>query len=428
MQISRRDALKTSLALSSLAALAGITGCSSAGSSSSSGGTQIWMWPSGFSDPCLARAQTKFPDANLTQNIIGGDFKQKLTTTFTGKTGLPQITGVKGEDIAFFRDKAQYFVDLNTLGFQDIASGFLDWKVKQAQDKDGHQIGFPMDIGPTVQFYRFDVFEQAGLPTDPDAVAARTATWEDYFSLGEALIKALPGHYLVRNAATIFSFVVAQQPYSFISEDNRFIGDDTHIRNAWRIARDSLTRGIVAGIQSNTPDIQAMVNEGTLPADLGASWHLDDLQGDAPDTSGKWHITQTPGGATNIGGSFLTIPAGTENPDQAFAVISYLMDAEGQAIEYTEKGHFPSALSAMDSDALQTEVEFLGGQRAIDVFKRAAEAVSPTFESPHDSAVGAPFFTKLGEVESAGKDPDTAFDEAVSAAKDLAKQLGVTVQ
>ncbi|MDO4613056.1 MAG: extracellular solute-binding protein [Actinomycetaceae bacterium] len=429
MQLSRRDALKAAALFGTLSAGLGLAGCSSApGGSSQSGAMTIWMWPSGFSKPCLTRAQKKFPNLKVSQNIIGGDFKQKLTTTFSAKTGLPPITGVKGEDMPFFRDKPDYFVDLNELGFDKLAGSFLDWKIKQAQAKDGRQIGFPMDIGPTVTFYRFDVFDKAGLPTAPDAVAERVHTWPDYFRLGEDLLKALPGHYLIRNAASVFQMSTAQQELAFVSEDNSFIGDQPHIRQCWDLCIDALNRGIVAKIQSNTPDIQAMVNEGTLPADFGASWHLDDLQGDAPDTSGKWHITQCPGGASNLGGSFLTIPAGTENAKEAFEVMSYLMDAEGQAIEYTEKGHFPSAHAALDMDALQGEVAFLGGQRAIEVFKPAAESVKEQYIAPTNDAVSAPFFTELGQVEASGKNADKAFDDAVAAAKKLAGQLGVNVK
>ncbi|MCT2026391.1 sugar-binding protein, partial [Dermabacter hominis] len=79
----------------------------------------------------------QFPDINFRQNVIGGDFKQKLTTTFSAGSGLPDITGVKGEDIAFFLSKTDYFEDLNELGAKDIKGDYLDWKWQQATSKDG---------------------------------------------------------------------------------------------------------------------------------------------------------------------------------------------------------------------------------------------------------------------------------------------------
>ena len=80
---------------------------------------------------------------------------------------MPDITGIKGEDIASFLPNADRFLDLNTLGADKIASQYLDWKLKQGQTQDGKLIGFPIDIGPTALFYREDLFAKAGLPSDP---------------------------------------------------------------------------------------------------------------------------------------------------------------------------------------------------------------------------------------------------------------------
>ncbi|MCT1717575.1 extracellular solute-binding protein, partial [Dermabacter hominis] len=102
----------------------------------------------------LKAVKEQFPDINFRQNVIGGDFKQKLTTTFSAGSGLPDITGVKGEDIAFFLSKTDYFEDLNELGAKDIKGNYLDWKWQQATSKDGKQLGIPIDIGPTALFYR----------------------------------------------------------------------------------------------------------------------------------------------------------------------------------------------------------------------------------------------------------------------------------
>ncbi|MCP6275083.1 hypothetical protein NL452_27675, partial [Klebsiella pneumoniae] len=70
----------------------------------------------------------------------------------------------------------------------------------------------------------------------------------------------------------------------------------------------ALKAGIIATIQSDTSDAAAAVNEGRLPADFGASWHLADLMVDAPQTKGKWRVCAHPGPAINQGGSFLSIP------------------------------------------------------------------------------------------------------------------------
>lgn len=146
----------------------------------------LWTWPEGFGKKALDAVAAEFPQYKVRQDVIGGDFKQKLTTTFTAGSGLPDITGVKGEDIAFFKSQSKYFVDLNTLGAEDIKGDYLEYKWAQATTEDGKQLGIPIDIGPTALFYRFDIFEEAGLPSDPKEPAAAIRTWDEYIEPGQA--------------------------------------------------------------------------------------------------------------------------------------------------------------------------------------------------------------------------------------------------
>ena len=430
MQLSRRTLMLGGALGLGMLGVGAIGGCStSAPGSGSSAGNELvlWTWPEGFGEEVLKAVASQFPDRSLRQDIIGGDFKQKLTTTFTAGSGLPDITGVKGEDIAFFRQHADYFVDLNTVGAQDLKSTYLEWKWAQATTADGRQLGIPIDIGPTALFYRFDVFEEAGLPSAPEEVAAAIRTWEEYFSLGQELLAARPDTYLVRNCSGIFDMVWPQSGQGFVDEQGTYIGDGDHIRQAWDTALKPLDAGIVAKVQSNTADSAAAVNEGRMPADLGASWHLADLMVDAPSTSGTWHVCQHPGDAINIGGSFLSIPAGVKDPQTSMEFISFILNPANQALEYVDKGNFPSAPEAFEDPRVTGEVEFLGGQKAAEVFGAAAETVPVLYEDPNQSAVQAPFIAEIDLVESSGKDRDQAWQDAVDESKRIAEQVGLTV-
>ncbi|GAF20371.1 sugar binding secreted protein [Bacillus sp. JCM 19046] len=75
------------------------------------------------------------------------------------------------------------FYDLSEYGATDLEGDYLDWKWQQASSDDGSVIGIPTDIGPMAMAYRVDLFEEAGLPTDPDEVAEVMSTWDDYIEL-----------------------------------------------------------------------------------------------------------------------------------------------------------------------------------------------------------------------------------------------------
>ena len=434
MNLSRRHLLSGGLAGLGVLGVSALTGCSTSTEPTSdkdAGDAKklvLWIWPEGFDNQTLAAVSKALPSYSVRQDVIGGDFKQKLTTTFTAGSGLPDLTGVKGEDIAFFRDHADHFVDLNTLGAKDIKSNFLDWKWAQATTTDGKQLGIPSDIGPTVLFYRADIFEQAKLPTEPDKVAAQITTWDAFIEFGTNMLAAKDKTYLVRNSAGLFDTVWPQSGKGFIDEKKTFIGDQDHIRNAWDIAVKAFKAGIVAAIKSNTSDSAAAVNEGRLPADFGASWHLADLMVDAPSTKGKWRVCAHPGPAINQGGSFLSIPAGVSDPKASFAAIRELLSVKSQVREYDHNGNFPVSPKAYDDPKVSGPVGFLGGQHAAKVFAEAAESVRPLFEDSNSGTVSAPFTAQLEQVESSGKNPETAWHDAVSEAKRIAKQLHLTVK
>ncbi len=436
MTVSRRSLLLGGATGLGLLGVGGLSACSSAApgtapASNASGDATsmiLWTWPEGFGQKVLDGVASEFPQYSLRQDVVGGDFKQKLTTTLTAGSGLPDITGVKGEDIAYFKTQSQYFVDLNTVGAGDIKDTYLDWKWEQASTTDGEQLGIPIDIGPTALFYRFDVFEEAGLPSEPEELAAAIRTWDEYFELGKELLAKKPETYLIRNTGGLFDIIWKQSGKGFINEDDVFIGDQDHIRNAWDTAVKALNAGIVASLESNTADTAAAVNEGKLPADFGASWHLADLMVDAPETAGKWHVCEHPGDAINNGGSFLTIPEGAKDPAASFELIKFILNPQNQAYEYEDKGNFPATPEAFDMPEVAGPVEFLNGQVAAEVFGHAAETVRPLYENPNENTINAPFYAEIDLVEASGKDPDQAFEDAVKAAERLAEQVGLTVK
>ncbi|WP_432512883.1 ABC transporter substrate-binding protein [Kineococcus sp. SYSU DK001] len=427
MNLSRRNLLLGS-GLAALGAGA-LSACSTSSTSGGSGGggdagdgTALWYWAGGLSDDVVAAARTQFPDASITPSVVGGDFKQKLQTTLTGGSFIPQITGVKGEDMPFFRTVADKFTDLNTLGAQDIASSQLAWKWAEAQTPDGEQLGFPIDIGPTAMFYRADILAQAGLPTDPAALAAATSTWDAFYALGQELHAKVPASFPVGQLSTVFQIVIGQISQRFVSQDGAFVGDSDEMKQAWDTAVKAQTLGLNANASQ---DANAALASGAIAIEMGAAWHALDLKDAAPDTSGQWRVTDNPVKPTNFGGSFLTIPAATEDKEAAFEIVKWILGTDNQAQAYTDASIFPADPAAWELPALTGGDEFFGGQKTIDVFGPAGQQVPEQYVAASDSAVSTAYLNELTNVETAGKNPDQAWEDAVAAAKDIAKRQGV---
>jgi cellobiose transport system substrate-binding protein len=424
VDLSRRGFLQ---AAALTAAASGLTVACGGGSGSS--GTKngkdltLWYWGGALSDKVVAEAKTHFGgEVKLTVSSIGGDFKQKLTTTLAAGTSVPDITGIKGEDMASFLPNAGRFLDLNDLGFKTISHQYLDWKIKLAQTADGKQVGFPIDIGPTALFYREDLFAKAGLPTDPDKVADRVKTWDGYFALGTELKGKVPGTFLVNNISSVFNIAVGQGTQRFIDKNNHFIGDQDHIRTAWTTAVRPYTLGIDAKINDNTWNAAVGKNLGT---ELGAAWHALDIEQAAPQTKGKWRVCANPGGPANQGGSYLALPRQCRNPEEAFKIISWILSPANDARGFTDAAIFPAAPAAYSMPAMTGPDAFFGGQKIIEVFGPAAKAIPDSYEAPADAAVMAPYMTELTNIEAKGKKPDDAWKDAVSQARQIARRQGV---
>ncbi|MFC0628399.1 ABC transporter substrate-binding protein [Kribbella deserti] len=427
MTLSRRTFIGAMAAVLGGGSLVGCSSSMGGGTTqkNATGSLALWCWPGGLSKTVLGETVQHFPDAGIKASEIGGDFKQKLITTFSGGTNIPDITGLKGEDIAAFLPQAERFVDLNTLGAGDVIGNYLEWKVKQATTLDGKLLGLPIDIGPTALFYREDVFAKGGLPSDPAKVAAELGTWEDYLAAGLELKKANPKALIVSDAADLYSLIVGQGKDRYIDKDNKFIGDGDHIKRAWDLATKAITTKVDARTAGGSPDWNAGLDQGTVPSIIGAAWLSLDLKAAAKTSAGKWRLAATPDGPANYGGSFLAITKQAADPAKAFEVIKYLLSPDNQAKAYADATIFPAAPAAYEKAQLKAADPFFGGQVPIEVFGPAAKDIPVAYEAPADAALAAAYGDALKTVQVGKKTPDQGWQEAVAKAKQIAKRQGV---
>ncbi|OAH12674.1 extracellular solute-binding protein [Streptomyces jeddahensis] len=426
MHLSRRGLLRAGLATTAAAALGGTTAGCSVPSGSTGRDMTLWYWTGGLSDKVVAKATSRFTDVDLKPVQIGGYFRSKLLTTMAGRAYVPDITGLKGEDMASYLPDADQFVDLRTLGADKLKDQYLTWKWEQGATPDGRLIGFPIDTGPVVHFYRADVFDKAGLPTEPADVAKEMDTWENYFAAGDRLRKKIPGAFLLIDGLAVFENVINQGTQRYVDEDRHFIGDQEHVRRAWALSLEADRRGLLSDIVSGTPDGNAALEKGLLPSQIGASWAAGDLKLNVPKTKGKWRAAAMPGGYANNGGSFLAITKTCREPEQAFEIITWLLNPDNQTRGFVDASLFPSTPASFEQKAMREPDPFFGGQVTIDVIGPAAEKIPVAYNSPYDVALGQPIKDELKNVTALGKNPDRAWRDAMNKCRRIADHLGVS--
>ncbi|WAU80413.1 extracellular solute-binding protein [Streptomyces sp. Qhu-G9] len=428
--MSRRGLLGASLG-SAGAAVLGLSGCG-AGNGSASAGTDhlsIWYWQGALSDKLLATAKRSVPGVpglKVKGSPIAGDYKAKLRTSMAARAHVPDLACVNSGVSEFFPDE-QEFLDLRDLGVGAIEDQYLEWKWKAATTPSGRVIGFPLDAGPTALFYRRDLFDKAGLPTEPDEVAQATSTWEKYLRVGRTLRERAPGKpYLVSQISYVFRMVLYQSPKQFVDADDRFIGDQEHVKHAWDVAVETYRQGLSARVLDSTPDYNAAMSRGRVATVINAVWAINGLKQVAPKTSGNWRLTRMPAGPTNYGGSYVGITRYCRDPEGAFAFLKWMLGPENQLKSYQEMALFPTTPAAYSRPAMRRPDRFFGGQIPVDVFGPAAEKAPVTFSSPYEATANTPVFQELTNVETLGKNPDRAWRDAMNAAESALSQRGVS--
>ena len=76
------------------------------------------------------------------------------------------------------------------------------------------------------------------------------------------------------------------------------------------------------------------------------------IQGQAPDTKGKWDVAAIPGGGGNWGGSFLTIPKQGKNVDAAWEFIKWAVQPAQQITIFKNIGNLPSQPALYEDPAI----------------------------------------------------------------------------
>jgi cellobiose transport system substrate-binding protein len=342
------------------------------------------------------------------------DMHNNLFTSISAGNGAPDISMIEVSNIAKFMEASDRFYNLYDYGANDVKDSYLEWKWKQAESVDGSfQIGLPTDIGPTTMFYRTDVMEEAGLPTDPVELAAEIDTWDAYYETAKK-IKETTGKPITDSPQLMFNAIRDQQQQQYFNENDELIMEDT-VKEAYDFTTKMIQEGLIGQNELWTPEWGSAMTDGSYATLIGApAWMIANVKANAPDAGGKWSLTTIPEGAGNWGGSFLTIPKESEYPQEAYDFIEWLVSPENQLKSFHSNGLFPSAPEVYEDEAfLATTDEYFSGAETARTFAEAAESVQPVYMGINYSIVDSELVTALINVAVEGADPQAEWDAAV---------------
>ncbi|MBM7837142.1 cellobiose transport system substrate-binding protein [Alkalihalobacillus xiaoxiensis] len=410
-----RSARKSLMVAGSIGLVTTMAACSS-GSSSDSGGDitlTMWLWPGmGFAEKAQ-QYEEENPGIKINiQEAEYADAHQNLITALAAGSGAPDISGVDEGYLERIKESSDLFHDLSEYGAADLEGDYLDWKWQQASSDDGSVIGIPTDIGPMAMAYRVDLFEEAGLPTDPDEVAEAMSTWDDYIAAGRQL-KDATGSFMFSDVADLYSAIREQGDKQYFETDGTLIIEESpQILKAWDKSIEAMD--IQANIERQTPEWGAAIANGDFATVFLPPWMLQNIKNDAPDTAGLWDIALMPEGSGNWGGSFLTVPAQSDHPEEAYDFITWLMSPENQLDIFEANGNFPSTPGIYDEPAI-TELDdgFFIRDDIGAIFAEAATLVKDVYRAPMTAPINTIMQDALGTVADGVAEPEAAWKNAM---------------
>ncbi|ANA80957.1 extracellular solute-binding protein family 1 [Paenibacillus vortex V453] len=345
-----------------------------------------------------------------------------LTTALSAGSGAPDIFQLEIAFMERFINNQDKFYNLYDLGAKDVEGNYLEWKWKQATSVDGSfQLGLPTDIGPTVVYYRTDLAEQAGLPTDPDGFSAAIDSWDKFASVAKEFT-GKTGKPFADLTDLVYNGVRDQSPDQiyFNKEDGSFIGDtNPQVRKAYDFTVKGIQEGWIGNWILWSPEWQKAINDGDFGVMLGPAWIAGTIR-NAKDTAGKWQIAQLPEGAGNWGGSFLTLPKEGKHSKEAYEFISWVLNQENQLKSFKDSGLFPS-IPAVYSEPSFTEEkdEFFSGQVISEAYAKSAERIKPVYYGPLHDQTDTIIKNALKNVLEKKADPQKEWESAMKQIKTL---------
>lgn len=417
------------LGLSSLLALS-LAACSGNDTSSKTSGKDekitldFWTFGStGYED--LAKEYEK-ENPNIKIKVKASetaDHHDALFTALSAGSGAPDITMLEIDQFDRFKVAQDRFENLYDLGAKDVKDQYLDWKWKSGENQDGDFLfGLPTDIGPKGLYYRTDVFEKAGLPTDPQEVANLINSPEAFEKAG-LQVKEKTKLPFVDSIEMAYRAYLDSAETAYLTPDNKLnLGADSDVKKAYDYAIRLNELGIIGKYDMWTPEWANAVNKGEFAAELGAGWLKGWMEGNAPDAVGKWRVATLPTEfAANWGGSYIAVPSETKHSQEAYDFIEWLVSPENQLKSFQSHGLFPSAQSVYDMEEFKTNAdEFFGGQATAPVFAEAAKDISGIgYKGEKYASIHSEVLNALKNVQNKGADPEKEWKAAVKRAEDL---------
>jgi len=344
------------------------------------------------------------------------DHHTAMSTALSTSVLLPDVMALESSFVGRF-SQGQGLEDLSREPYRidRQRARLVPFAFEQAMSRSGAVVAVPTDIGPGTLLYRQDILARAELEAEE-----LTRSWDSYVATG-ARIKRKTGAYLIAHVSEIKDIVIrsnlAPGEGLYFDADSRVLVQGERFRRAFELALRVRRLQLDAKVAAWSNEWAEGFKRGRLATELGGAWLVGQLSNwVAPQTAGLWRAAPLPQGAeTAYGGAFYAMPRRADPARKALAwqfIELMTLNRERQLQAFKSHDAFPALLETHEDAFFEQPVDFLGGQPARLLWRRAARRIAAAPVHRQNNFADEVLGTELDKVLNRGKAIPAALQDA----------------
>lgn len=301
-------------------------------------------------------------------------------------------------DAGALQDISSYIESEETLN----SSNFFEGSVATTKFDDAYY-AVPWYTETRALYYRTDLLEEVGYSQAP----------KDWEELEDAAMKLsergddMYGFQVDSNDQS-FAFMFARQNGSeLFDEDGKPVFNEAPFVETVDYLNTFIQNGSSPKQDLGLDISQTFGGEGIVPMFISGPWMINSINDSTTDIEGKWATAVLPSGSennlSNTGGANLAVFNGTENEENAVALIEFLSRPENQLAFFESSNSLPSATAAWEDEALSDPIIATFGEQ---LENSESMPLIPEFER-----IAASYLEDWEEIYLGGADIQEKMDE-----------------
>ena len=214
----------------------------------------------------------------------------------------------------------------------------------------------------------------------------------------------------------VFTGILGNEEETYYNANGDLIVEKNKaVKDAWDLTVEAIKGGQSAALPEFTPEWNTGFQQGQFATITCPAWMMGYIQGNAPETKGKWDIAKIPGGSGNWGGSYVTVPvAGQEHRrGRRAGQVADRAGAERQAVQVDRQLPEPGVDLVRSPRSRTSPRSSSPSAPAGKIYPASLENAPVQVYGPQSGVIGNTFAGALNSVEQ-GTDPDEAWESAMT--------------